>query len=123
MFGYPVSGLNSGVVLIRGEGGSLIPWEGGAGFLRELSTAAVLFASRIETERITYDGAVCVRFAYHMEGDSIGQLALQVDGGSTRWQREGEQGDSWQTAAVDIQIRNGQKVSRRYSLRLWGLVS
>jgi hypothetical protein len=49
-------------------------------------------------------------FAYHMFGRSMGKLAVIV-GSQEVWSEEGDQGDEWKTAEVDLRSRGGQTIS------------
>ncbi len=72
---------------------------------------------RIETAGLAYRGEVCVEFAYHMRGDSMGRLEVRTSGGEEAvWERSGEQGDSWNTATVTVNINSGDKVSHKPTL-------
>ncbi len=65
----------------------------------------------IETPGISQRGEVCVEFAYHMRGDSMGRLEVRTSGGEEAvWERSGEQGDSWNTATVTANINSGDTV-------------
>ncbi len=67
--------------------------------------------SRLSTGGISQRGEVCVEFAYHMRGDSMGRLEVRTSGGEEAvWERSGEQGDSWNTATVTANINSGDKV-------------
>ena len=62
----------------------------------ELSTAPLLFAS-----------ATQLTFGYHMYGSTMGSLVVKV-GGTSVWSKAGNQGNSWNTAAIDLTSMTGQ---------------
>jgi len=49
-------------------------------------------------------------FAYHMYGSSMGKLAAKI-GGDEVWSNEGDQGDAWGIATVDLSTKAGQTLS------------
>jgi len=49
-------------------------------------------------------------FAYHMYGSSIGTLAVKV-GSDIIWSKQGDQGNKWETATLDLSSKAGQTLS------------
>jgi hypothetical protein len=49
-------------------------------------------------------------FAYHMYGSSMGKLAVKV-GSAEVWSKQGDQGNAWNTATVDLSSKAGQTLS------------
>jgi len=52
-------------------------------------------------------------FAYHMYGSSMGKLAVKV-GGDEVWLKQGDQGDEWKTATVNLSSKAGQTISVQF---------
>jgi len=49
-------------------------------------------------------------FAYHMYGSSMGKLAVKV-GSDEVWSKQGDQGNTWNVATVDLSSKAGQTLS------------
>jgi len=58
-----------------------------------------------------YDGSVCsdegsmiygINFTFHMYGTDIGTLRVADAAGLQKWSLSGDQGNSWQSASVDV---------------------
>lgn len=52
-------------------------------------------------------------FAYHMYGSSMGKLAVTV-GGDEVWFKQGDQGDEWKTATINLSSKAGQIISVQF---------
>jgi hypothetical protein len=71
---------------------------------------------RILTPSLNYNGEICVRFAYSMFGNHIGSLRMytQLSDSNriTRWNLQGDQGQDWILAAVDVgEVSSQMRVS------------
>src|SRR5690606_21859728 len=66
----------------------------------------------------TGETSATVNFAYHMYGADMGSLSFQASTNGTTWttlwSRSGNQGNSWQTATVDLSTYAGGNVSLRF---------
>ena len=60
-------------------------------------------------------GIACLTFSYNMYGHHIGALKVMSvtssgDYGTTHWALAGQQGSSWKTVSVPVNIGMGEKV-------------
>ena len=104
--------------------------------MEQTETKLPCYHSRIFTPYLNYVGASCVRFAYYMLGVDIDELNLFLQIGDNRrnvWTKEGEQGtvwhtdlfdreSEWLTAAVDVDLTYGTRVSTFQRVRFPNVV-
>ena len=58
-----------------------------------------------------------IEFAYHMYGTNMGDMFLEVNSGSSWvqvWTMSGDQGNTWQTATVDLSAYDGSTIGIRF---------
>jgi len=67
-------------------------------------------AAIIGTAPLFFPPGTVLTFAYHMYGSSMGKLAVRV-GGDEMWSKQGDQGDAWGIATVDLSSKAGQTLS------------
>jgi len=64
----------------------------------------------IGTAPLLISPGTILTFAYHMYGSSMGKLAVKV-GSDEVWSKEGDQGNAWNMATVDLSSKAGQTLS------------
>lgn len=76
--------------------------------------------------RKSESGACALTFAYHMSGSEIGTLGVDIslDGSNwnSLWQQDGDQGDSWLSASVDIPFAFERGLLRITALKMRGAI-
>ena len=66
----------------------------------------------METPPLSYSGDVCVRFAYHAYGNTIGRLRVSIkDTEDSLLEVASDRGNQWFTAELDATIASGDVVS------------
>jgi hypothetical protein len=68
---------------------------------------------RIQTPQLSYNGNVCLRFAYSMFGTAINRFYVvkSSDPNNRILDVTGNQGESWLTAVIDLSISASDRVS------------
>ncbi|XP_066266533.1 scavenger receptor cysteine-rich type 1 protein M130-like [Branchiostoma lanceolatum] len=65
--------------------------------------------ARLVSPTLNAYGTHCLQFAYHLYGDSIGELRVKV-GSDPVFFRNASEGDSWQDAQMEVSLNNNQLV-------------
>lgn len=57
--------------------------------------------AKLSSPPLVYSGPLQLKFMYHMYGSAIGRLKVDIDG-STKFLKQGNQGNKWHTAIIDM---------------------
>ena len=65
--------------------------------------------ARLSTPALSFSGATCITFFYHMYGRTIGRLEVTVNGRIV-FSASGNKGNSWLEAGINLNLRGNYPV-------------
>ena len=65
--------------------------------------------ARLSTPALSFSGATCIAFFYHMYGTTIGRLEVTVNGRIV-FSASGNKGNSWLEASMNLNLRGNYPV-------------